>query len=105
MLDSHLLSVGRLSALERAAYLIAFLCKRAMSVGFDAEGRVRLPITQTLVADTLGLSIVHTNKTLRKLAALGLIRWQGRACEVLDIDTLIEVAGWEDPPERKRPFI
>ena len=105
MLDSHLLSVGRRSALERAAYLIAFLCKRAMSVGFDAEGLVRLPITQTLVADTLGLSIVHTNKTLRKLAALGLIRWQGRACEVLDIDTLIEVAGWEDPPERKRPFI
>ncbi|KKB11904.1 hypothetical protein VE25_10145 [Devosia geojensis] len=105
MLDDHLLSVGRRSALERAAYLIAFLYKRALAVGLVSDGRARLPITQNLVADTLGLSIVHTNKTLRRLVTLGLIRWQGRACEVLDIEALVDVAGWEQAPEKKRPFI
>jgi len=105
MLDDHLLSVGRRSALERAAYLIAFLYKRAVAVGLGAESLVRIPITQTLVADTLGLSIVHTNKTLRKLVMRGLIRWQGRACEVLDIDGLLEIAQWDQMQERKRPFI
>ena len=49
------------------------------------------------MADTLGLSIVHTNKTLRKLAERKLIRWHDRACEVLDPAGLSEVAGWEEP--------
>ena len=54
-----------------------------------------IPITQQHVADTLGLSIVHTNKTLRKLAERKLIRWHDRACEVLDVAGLMEIAGWE----------
>ncbi|MGO8586928.1 helix-turn-helix domain-containing protein, partial [Rhizobium ruizarguesonis] len=36
------------------------------------------------IADTLGLSIVNTNKTLKKLSERGLIRWQERGCEVLN---------------------
>jgi CRP-like cAMP-binding protein len=73
MLDGHLLSLGRRSALERAAYLIAFLYQRAVSIGIAADHDLRIPITQVLVADTLGLSIVHTNKTLRKLSMRGLM--------------------------------
>ena len=38
MLDENLLSVGRRSAMERAAYLIAFIYQRAARVGL-AEGR------------------------------------------------------------------
>jgi hypothetical protein len=64
-----------------------------------------IPITQQHVADTLGLSIVHTNKTLRKLVERKLIRWHDRACEVLDVAGLMEIAGWEGLPERRRPLI
>jgi len=53
----------------------------------------------------LGLSIVHTNKTLKKLANRNLIRWQERACEVLDGEGLKAAAGWEGLGERGRPFI
>ena len=60
---------------------------------------------QPVVADTLGLSIVHTNKTLRKLAERKLIRWQGRSCEVLDPAGLAELAGWEGLGEKRRPLI
>lgn len=105
MLDDHLLSLGRRTAVERAAYLIAFLYQRAASVGLNAHSALYLPITQMHVADTLGLSIVHTNKTLRKLADRQLIRWLDRSCEVIDIDGLMLVAEWEGPPERKRPLI
>ncbi len=103
MLDENLLSVGRRSALERAAYLLAFLFYRARGAGLI--GSKRIPITQQHVADTLGLSIVHTNKTLRKLSEGGLIRWHDRACEVLDPDGLLKVAGWHGPTESKRPLI
>lgn len=105
MLDDHLLSLGRRTALERAAYLIAFLHQRAAAVGLSSSRNLYIPITQLHVADTLGLSIVHTNKTLRKLADRGLIRWLDRACEVLDVDGLMELAAWDGLSERKRPLI
>ncbi|MVA96940.1 cyclic nucleotide-binding domain-containing protein [Nitratireductor sp. CAU 1489] len=106
ILDEHLLSLGRRSALERAAYLLAFLNRRARSAGLFDNGRKKmLPVSQQHFADTLGLSIVHTNKTLRKIAARGLVRWLDRGCEVLDEDGLCKIAGWTDSTSGKRPFI
>lgn len=105
MLDDHLLSLGRRSAMERAAYLLAFLYHRAVAVGVAPGKSLQIPITQMHVADTLGLSIVHTNKTLRKLADRKLIRWLDRSCEILDVDGLMDVADWEGPQEERRPLI
>ncbi|MCW5605626.1 MAG: Crp/Fnr family transcriptional regulator, partial [Burkholderiales bacterium] len=83
ILDEHLLSLGRRTALERTAYLLSFIHHRAKAVGFS-DGRRVIPITQQHVADTLGLSLVHTNKTIRKLLDRKLVRWLDRGCEVLD---------------------
>lgn len=105
MLDENLLSVGRRSAIERAAYLVAFIHHRAITAGHPEDKLLLIPITQQHVADTLGLSIVHTNKTLRKLAERKLIRWHDRACEVLDPAGLRDVARWERPHEEPRPLI
>ncbi|MCZ4347259.1 Crp/Fnr family transcriptional regulator [Devosia sp. J2-20] len=105
MLDDHLLSLGRRTAMERAAYLLAFLHQRAVSVGLVSDKNLFIPITQQHVADTLGLSIVHTNKTLRKLAERGLIQWLDRSCEVIDVQGLMALAEWEGLPEGGRPLI
>jgi CRP-like cAMP-binding protein len=105
MLDENLLSVGRRTALDRAAYLVAFLYQRAASVGLVEPAPLLIPISQQHVADTLGLSIVHTNKTLRKLSDRRLIRWHDRVCEVLDPKGLREIARWEGLPEGQRPLI
>lgn len=105
MLDENLLSLGRRTALERAAYLIAFIASRGKTVGLNDGATFEIPITQQHVADTLGLSIVHTNKTLRKLADKGLIRWLDRSCEVVDAEGLQELADWEGLKEQKRPLI
>lgn len=104
ILDEHLLSVGRRSALERAAYLLAFLFRRAAKLHPHSKNR-KLPFTQAHVADTLGLSLVHTNKTLRKLSNAGLIRWRGSSCEVLDVDGLCDLAGWTENLSDSRPYI
>lgn len=105
MLDENLLSLGRRSAYERAAYLIAFVHQRAGAIGLVGRKPLKIPITQQHVADTLGLSIVHTNKTLRRLAEQKLIRWHDRACEVLDEEGLMAAAGWEGIAEGTRPLI
>ncbi len=105
LLDEHLLSIGRRTALERTAYLLAYLGSRAISVGLAVADDVTLPLTQQHIADTLGLSLVHTNKTLRKLANRGLVRWHDRVCHVCDVDELAQIAGWDVSLYTSRPFI
>ena len=105
ILDEHLLSIGRRTALERAAYLLAFLDQRSRQSGANDASAQRLPITQQHMADTLGLSLVHTNKTLRKLARRQMIRWTDHGCVVADRDALERTAGWTPDDTRKRPFI
>lgn len=105
MLDEHLLSLGRRTAVERAAYLLAFLHSRGEALGRMSDKPLHIPVTQQHVADTLGLSIVHTNKTLRKLAEKGLIQWLDRSCEIVDAEGLRDLADWEKPKERMRPLI
>jgi CRP-like cAMP-binding protein len=101
MLDEHLLSVGRRSAMERAAYLLAFLASRIIT----RSGAALIPITQQHVADTLGLSLVHTNRTLRRLSQRQLIQWRDGGCVVVDLDALASVAGGEPTKEINRPFL
>lgn len=105
MLDENLLSIGRRSALERTAYLMAFIGSRARSVGLTGTNRVEIPITQQHVADTLGLSLVHTNKTIRKLIDLKMVQWRDGGCQILDMAALMELAGWDGLDEGQRPLL
>ncbi|WP_202357570.1 Crp/Fnr family transcriptional regulator [Mesorhizobium sp. 113-3-3] len=105
MLDENLLSVGRRSAIERAAYLIAFIGSRAKVVGLNGKQSIQIPITQQHIADTLGLSLVHTNKTIRKLMDRNLVLWRDGGCEVVDAEGLKQLAGWEGLGEGRRPLI
>jgi CRP-like cAMP-binding protein len=105
MLDENLLSVGRRTALERAAYLIAFLHHRAVTIGLDTKGAVTIPVTQQHMADTLGLSLVHTNKTIRKLINARLIHWRDGGCQVVAFERLAEAAGWSPDLQQKRPLL
>jgi CRP-like cAMP-binding protein len=73
LVDDTLLSVGRRNAEERIAALLVQLFKRAAALLPDAGAHgVPFPLTQQHIADALGLSLVHTNKTLRKLERRGL---------------------------------
>lgn len=105
ILDENLLSIGRRSALERTAYLLSYLHQRGSAVGMLGGNKKVIPVTQQHVADTLGLSLVHTNKTLKKLSDRKLTRWAERGCEVLDPDGLLAASGWEGLKENIRPFI
>ena len=91
---------------ERAAYLIAFIASRARTVGLERNGKgLEIPITQQHVADTLGLSLVHTNKTLRKLIERDLIHWRDGICAVFDIEALTRIARWGGMAETRRPLV
>ena len=106
ILDDHLLSVGRRTSLERVAYLLLHLYERAEQAGLCKDGATVFPFTQQHLADTLGLSLVHTNKTLKRVLSTKAVRWKDRRFEVLDHAALTKIAGIEPPqPKVRRPFI
>ena len=104
LVDDTLLSVGRRSAEERIATLLIQLYKRAAALQTDggASG-VPFPLTQQHIADGLGLSLVHTNKTLRKLEQRGLHRVDDGRLYMRDVKALAQLAdlyGDGKPPQR-----
>jgi CRP-like cAMP-binding protein len=104
MVDDALLSVGRRNAEERIAALLIVLFKRAAALQADggASG-VPFPLTQQHLADSLGLSLVHTNKTLRKLERLGLHHIEEGRLYLLNgkaLARLADVFGDGLPPRR-----
>ena len=106
LIDEHLLSVGQRTALERAAYVLLLLFVRAQEVGLASTTSIQFPFTQQHVADTLGMSLVHTNKTLQRLNATKTMRWKERRFEILDREALAKIANYERPePRARRPFI
>ena len=104
MVDDTLLSVGRRSAEERIAMLLIILFKRAAALQADGGAAgVLFPLTQQHIADGLGLSLVHTNKTLRKLEQRGLHRIDDGRLYLRDAQALARLAdlyGDGRPPQR-----
>ena len=105
LVDEHLVNLGRRSALERTAYLLLHLYVRAEEAGLVKNGAIQFPFTQQHLADTLGMSLVHTNKTLKRLMASKAIRWKDRMFEMVDRAALAQIAGDDVAPRQGRPFI
>ncbi len=107
LVDDTLLSVGRRSAEERIASLLISMFKRAAALEPVAGARgVPFPLTQQHIADGLGLSLVHTNKTLRKLERRGLHRIQDGRLYLRDVNALARLADlYGDGRTPARPLI
>lgn len=104
-LDESLLSLGRRTSLQRLAFLLLHLYLRAEETGLARDGKAIFPFTQQHVADTLGMSLVHTNKTLRRLAMSGTMRWRDRTFELIDREGLAALALHETHRQQKYPLI
>jgi hypothetical protein len=105
LIDEHLVSLGRRTALERTAYLLLHLFVRAEEADLVKNNTIQFPFTQQHLADTLGMSLVHTNKTLKRLLASQAVRWKDRVFEIVDRNALVEIAGDTVTKRRPRPFI
>lgn len=106
MADEHLLTNGRRSAPERIAFLALHLYHRCHALGMiDARKRAIVPINQRHVADALGISLVHTNKTLRRMTREGLLVWNEHYLHIKELGSLVELAGYDEIDHAPRPII
>ncbi len=105
MVDDNLVTAGRRNATERVAMLLMHLYRRAQGVGMAREGWVEFPFNQQHMADALGLSLVHTNKTLRKLREAKLVEIANETMTIGDLSGLEALSNMEAPTESQRPLI
>ncbi|HEY7248375.1 MAG TPA: Crp/Fnr family transcriptional regulator [Xanthobacteraceae bacterium] len=69
-----MVGIGRRSAFTRVAHFFCEMIVRMQAVGLSSNYAIELPLTQTDIADALGLSTVHVNRTLQVLRGAGLIK-------------------------------
>lgn len=92
----RLKSIGRLDARERMCFFILQLFHRLKITNPKMEARFELPMTQELVADALGLTPVHVNRTLRALENEELISRAGSQIALRNLIELQQISGFED---------
>ncbi len=94
ILAEHAVRLGRRSARERIAHLLIELLHRLQLVRLAGDNEFHLPLTQEVLADTLGLSIVHVNRALRRLRNDGTIALdpQRRRVVINDVGRLGRIA-------------
>lgn len=63
----HTIRLGRLAAYERMASFLLELHERLQRSGATDATSMPMPLTQEALADCLGLSVVHVNRTLQQL--------------------------------------
>lgn len=91
-----LAGLGRRDAYARTAHLICEQYYRQRAIGMASNGVLPFPCTQIEIADALGLSTVHVNRTMKSLSRKRLISYENHRIAILDWQAL-QKAGQFDP--------
>ena len=58
---------------------------RLKAVGLGDGSRFEFPVTQADLADAMGLTPVHVNRTLQEMRSDGLLTWNGSEVAIPDL--------------------
>lgn len=104
-LGETLAAMGQREAAQRIAWALLRIHHRLRAVGLETDGAVPLAFRQQDLADALGLSLVHTNKTLAMLREKKLANWSNGMLRIKDRTVLAAFAGSAPEPLEKRPLM
>lgn len=90
-----IVGLGRLDALARTAHLLCETSVRLETGGFARLGRFDLPLSQQELADMVGISAVHMNRTVQTLRTRGLIEWTDGLLSILNWPRLSKLAQFD----------
>ena len=89
------MSLGRRSAIARLAHLFCELKVRLEIIGLTDGLAYDLDLTQTTVAECLGLTPVHVNRTLKQLRQTGAVEFRSGRVTIHDWDRLAAIADFD----------
>jgi hypothetical protein len=94
MLRERIVALGRLSARGCVAYLLCELVFRQRAIGVAEDHAIRLRLTQTDLADALGLTSVHVNRVLQRFRRDQLLTLEHRRLTLCNGGRLEAIAGF-----------
>lgn len=89
---ARITGLGRRNAHGRLAHLFCELYVRLSAVGLNDGDTIPMPLRQSDLADVLGLTSIHVNRTMRELRAENSVRLAQRRLKIQDWPTLRAVA-------------
>jgi CRP-like cAMP-binding protein len=90
-----IVAMGRRSKRAHLAHLLCELHMRLEAMGLTQGLSFYFPLSQGEMADVLGLSLVHMNRTIQNLRKDGLISWINHTVTILDWDELRNIADFD----------
>lgn len=90
-----MVNIAQRGAFERVAHLICELFLRLRQVGMTDDDGCEWPLTQTDLADALGLTGIHTNRMVQQMRSEGLVVLKDRWLTIPDFKALQQVAGFD----------
>lgn len=97
ILRQWVMNVGQRNAVQRISHLLCEISIRLKAVGQEnADGSINFPLTQAALADTMGLTTVHVNRSLKQLRKDGLIALRSHRLTILDYGRLADLAGFDE---------
>ncbi len=90
-----IVAMGRRSKASHLAHIICELYVRLSTVRRTNSWAFHLPLSQSEMADVLGLSLVHMNRVIQSLRRDGLISWTNQTITIQDWDRLQETAEFD----------
>ena len=87
--------LGAKPALQRVAHLFCEIAIRLNAVKDEDVVQITLPLTQVQIADTIGITQIHTNRTVSALRERGLIETSYRTLLIRDFPELCHIAEFD----------
>ncbi len=104
-LGEAIATVGQRDAMSALAWAFVRLFRRGKSLGLVKGQKMALPYRQQDLADSTGLSLVHTNKTLKRFREAGFMDWSGGILHMRDEAALARLAQLGDEELPRRPIL
>ncbi|MBA2771456.1 MAG: Crp/Fnr family transcriptional regulator [Sphingomonas sp.] len=95
VLREWLANIGQREAFSRIGHHFCELWHRMRDIGLVSDDQFDMPLTQEVLGDTLGLTSVHVNRTLKRLRDEGLLSIHNKRLTVLNPQKLTKLTGFD----------
>lgn len=95
ILAERVVSLGRRDSFEKLAHALCELDARLSAIGQMRGRTVELPLNQEDFADILGISVIHVNRTFRRMSEEKIAEYRKGAIDLLDKQRLAELSSFD----------
>jgi CRP-like cAMP-binding protein len=95
VLAERVVSLGRRDSLEKLAHALCEIAARLQAIGKMTGDTIETPLNQEDFADILGISVIHVNRTFRRLSEEGIAEYRKGQIELLNRARLAELSAFD----------